>query len=550
MPDPILDKAILHQNLDSIIEKIHMLVIMNNPDGVVTYANPHFFKLTGFSDVDIIGKTMFKTFVPIAKTESVAKINSAVLNDRYSMESESPVLRKDGSQLIVAWHNFPILADNKAVGIISIGIDITSRVEIELLQSLNAKTLKERAELYLKQNIELEATKEKTQKLLDEEKELESALQIEKKSVEQKVEQRTSELNEEKARLIASINSFPYGFLMTDNDGSVVVTNEKLAALFNLRKRAWQIEDLDDFLGEASNFLGSFRQVVSSKVPCLVKNIDLERKFLDVYISPIFLSPLSSDTAGFLVLVSDVTEQKILERSKDEFLSIASHELRTPLTAIRGNIELIKKHFSAKFNDESFNEMIDDIHVSSQRLIELVNEFLNMSRLEQGKLRLESEIFDVCSLITESIVEIKANADAKGLAVDYVPPEQQPPNVIADKNRVREVLINLIGNAIMYTDRGKITINVAHDDTFVKILVSDTGKGIPPQSQNMLFRKFQQANANLYTRDASRSTGLGLYISKLMVESMGGSIFLEKSVVGRGSTFVFTIPIAQAKKRL
>ena len=118
------------------------------------------------------------------------------------------------------------------------------------------------------------------------------------------------------------------------------------------------------------------------------------------------------------------------------------------------------------------------------------------------------------------------------------------PPVLGDHNKVKEVLINLIGNGLKFTDLGGVSMKFEIEGQFVKASVTDTGKGISPERRDLLFRKFQQAGENLYTRDATKGTGLGLYISRLMMEGMGGKIYLEQTEVGKGSTFCFLLPIA------
>lgn len=119
------------------------------------------------------------------------------------------------------------------------------------------------------------------------------------------------------------------------------------------------------------------------------------------------------------------------------------------------------------------------------------------------------------------------------------------PSAYADKDRVGEVLLNLLGNAIKYSEKGTVTVQASLLQGFLKVSVTDAGKGISPEQQSLLFRKFQQAGKSLLTRDTTRATGLGLYISKLLTEQMGGQIFLEKSEPNVGSTFSFTVPIQQ-----
>ena len=121
------------------------------------------------------------------------------------------------------------------------------------------------------------------------------------------------------------------------------------------------------------------------------------------------------------------------------------------------------------------------------------------------------------------------------------------PKVWADEDRLKQVVYNLIGNAAKFTDNGGITLKAQVMGTLIKVLVIDTGRGMTPESQQLLFRKFQQASSSLLTRDSTRGTGLGLYISKMMVASMGGTIALEESTEDQGSVFSFTIPIATAE---
>jgi signal transduction histidine kinase len=236
-----------------------------------------------------------------------------------------------------------------------------------------------------------------------------------------------------------------------------------------------------------------------------------------------------------------------LQRSRDEFFSIASHELRTPLTAIRGNTSLIKQYFPDVLKDDNVHEMIDDIHDSSVRLIEIVNDFLDASRLEQDKMKLVRQPFTIEPLVEKVIYEMASLSRDKGIALTF---DQETlgeiPQVYGDMNRVKQILYNLIGNAMKFTKQGSVTINCLIQGRRLKVTVTDTGPGISPEGQQLLFHKFQQTAQSIITRDDTRGTGLGLYISKLLVEHMGGEIRLEHSEVGKGSTFSFTLPFATA----
>lgn len=228
---------------------------------------------------------------------------------------------------------------------------------------------------------------------------------------------------------------------------------------------------------------------------------------------------------------------------KNEFFSIASHEIRTPLAAIKGNSALLMQEYGDK-NDTAFSELVSDIREASTRLIRLVTNYLDVARLDQGKVPLNPSAVDVAAVVASVVAEMQ------GLAADhnlYIRSEIQPgtiPPVWADLDRVKQIVYNLIGNAAKFTEQGGITIMAEAQPQTVKVLVVDTGRGISPEGQKVLFHKFQQTKS----QDGANGTGLGLYISKLLVNLMGGEIRLESSEVGKGSTMSFTLPVASESK--
>ena len=136
-----------------------------------------------------------------------------------------------------------------------------------------------------------------------------------------------------------------------------------------------------------------------------------------------------------------------------------------------------------------------------------------------------------------------AGTGSKNLYIKYEESSEVIPEALGDAVRAREVLLNLIGNSVKYTEKGGITVSVRIDGKFVKVLVADTGRGISAENQKLLFKKFQQASDSIHTRDALKGTGLGLYISKLMMEGVGGKVELVSTVEGQGSVFSMSIPV-------
>ncbi len=386
------------------------------------------------------------------------------------------------------------------------------------------------------------------------ERELTANLRKEKASVETKVQERTKELAEEQGKLQASINSLNVGFVMTDTNFNIVNINStaKRILCINDFKTIMRdpssigsncsLEDIEKNLKGVVDIRANINKCLKEKNIINIDDISFNNRFLHFFLSPIAIYHEKLDIIGVVILVEDVTEAKILARSKDEFFSIASHELRTPLTAIRGNTALMKDYYFDKIRDKDLKVMIGDIHESSVRLIQIVNDFLDTSRLEQGRIDFHNEDFDLPTVIEEVIKELEPNLATAELYLKLKPSNVPIPLVIADRDRVKQVLINLIGNAIKFTKEGGITIALIPSGTAVKISITDTGQGLSNESKNLLFRKFQQAEDNILTRDATRGTGLGLYISKLLAEGMGGKIYLENSQEKKGSTFSFELP--------
>jgi signal transduction histidine kinase len=387
-------------------------------------------------------------------------------------------------------------------------------------------------------------------------------LNDEKENIEKKVVERTGELNNERARLEASINSLDVGFIMTDSDNNIFLINNAAISILSYKvpesnndvivddKLVWTTDLVEEKLSKSLGFKSSLNKVISDSKPILNKEFNYNGKILTLYMAPV-IDHTNKETAlnglGVVVLIEDITEAKIAERSKDEFFSIASHELRTPLTSIRGNASMIMDFYKDTLKDIQLKEMVDDIHTSSVRLIEIVNDFLDLSRLEQGKMSFDYMATSLEKIIEGVSYEMKVVINARNiyLKIDKLTLNTLP-KVWVDENRLKQVVYNLIGNAVKFTDKGgiSITTQIQPGNKFIKVTLADTGRGMTPASQQLLFHKFQQASSSLLTRDTTRGTGLGLYISKMIIESMGGEIVLESSTVDKGSVFSFTIPIA------
>ncbi len=365
-----------------------------------------------------------------------------------------------------------------------------------------------------------------------------------KETIERTVEERTQELRQEQARLTASINSLVVGFILTSPTGDIITKNPASVSILEVEKTVGSLGDIEKKVAGAIHIQELHERAQKEGKSMDVKNIEFKGKYLELFVAPIFLDVEHKEFLGTVILIEDQTEAKVMERSKEEFFSIASHELRTPLTAIRGNTSMILEYYGDALKDEQLKGMVMDIHESSIRLISIVNDFLETSRLEQGRIPFKNEPFDAPTLIEAVLKEYDVTGSRRKLYLRYEPPDTPVPLAYGDKDRVKQVIINLVGNALKFTEEGGVTVKVHLHDAHIRVIVEDTGRGIPYQNQMLLFRKFQQAGESLFTRDAAKGTGLGLYISKLIIEGMGGAIGLQYSRPGKGSAFAFSLPLA------
>lgn len=365
--------------------------------------------------------------------------------------------------------------------------------------------------------------------------------------IEKEVTDRTRELWEERARMFASINSLHMGFIIADTTHNIIVKNPAVSELLKIDDRDVNFERLSEELKANLDLKALGEKCLQEKTSFAKDDIYYKDKFLRIFLTPVIPEAVgqvsvSKAAIGYVLLIEDVTTGKQLERAKDEFFAVASHELRTPLTAIRGNTSMIIDYFAEKIQDTDLKEMISDMHESSIRLINIVNDFLDASRLEQGKVEFKKEEFDIVGVMKGVVNELDDFAKQKGLFVKL----EDPGKVIlvtADKARVQQIGNNLLGNAIKFTKTGGVTFSFDQNADFTVVKVTDSGVGISPANQGLLFKKFQQAGERVLARDVTKGTGMGLYISKLLTEGMGGKIYLGRSELGKGSTFVFELPL-------
>jgi len=231
-------------------------------------------------------------------------------------------------------------------------------------------------------------------------------------------------------------------------------------------------------------------------------------------------------------------ELETASEHKSEFLADMSHELRTPLNAISGFSQVLRKQLLGEINEKQA-EYLDDILASSRHLLSLIDDVLDLAKVEAGQIELEVMPFSLREALDRGVVIVRERATRDDVRVS-VSSDPGVDTVMGDERRIRQVVFNLLSNAVKFAPAGStVDVAAARVDGVVRVSVSDSGPGIAPEDQKRIFEEFQQAAAG---REQHEGTGLGLALSRRLVELHGGHIWVD-SEVGKGSTFAFTLPM-------
>ena len=329
------------------------------------------------------------------------------------------------------------------------------------------------------------------------------------------------------SQLIRSMN---LPMLFVDKEGKIAFTNQSFRKGFeipHLKGRYYK----DIFVGEMLDLVEQC-YVFERPLSTVVK---IQSRYYQVESSPVFSDHEKLNFDGTIVLFTDVSKMKEIEDMQKQFLSDVSHELKTPMSAIIGSVEILKR--DGMESPEIFNEFMDILLKESYRMQNIINDILELSRLDQTKVSLDYQELDVKAVVKESMDLFEPLAKEKHLSLIYH--NQIKETLILDYSTVKTILSNFISNAIKYSNEGIITIKTKkEDDTFI-LSVQDEGIGIPKNKLNYIYDRFYQVDKS---RSSKISTGLGLSIVKKIVELNKGTIDVESSV-GIGSTFIVKLPI-------
>jgi PAS domain S-box-containing protein len=449
----------------------------------------------------IVGKTVFKTQKPYIGTD----IRKDPMFQARTMEREG----------VISLAMVPIVSKQRAMGFIAVGskkLHKFTQREVRLLVAFSSQlgSALENAQLY-------------------------------------------DEVNKEKAYIENLVDNAGDAIVSTDVEDRILTWNHGAEVIFGYSKEETVGQSLTILL--PSHRAGELEEIRDKvRLTGVIRNLEVRRIRKDGIIieASLAVSPIrdkDDNVIGFLHLARDVTEKKRyeqrlkeLDKMKSAFVSNVSHELRTPLTAIKASADNMLDRLIGDLNGKQVG-YLTRIKSNSDRLARLINDLLDLSTIEAGKIDLRPANLPLITLVKEAAESLRPVAAEKLIDLTVMSVD---PRVIAwaDRDKVIQVLMNLIGNALKFTPmRGKVTIAVAKNSAaWMQISVTDTGPGIPAKEVNKVFGRFYQIGQA--GTQKTHGTGLGLAISKALVEMHGGKIWV-KSEAGKGSTFSFTLPAEQ-----
>lgn len=367
-------------------------------------------------------------------------------------------------------------------------------------------------------------------------------------SMEQEVNKATGDLREHMAYLSAIIDNLADGLLVVTPSGSVSLVNPVMREYFDLGDKdytGFAVQDV--FPAEVAEFA---QELLDCGVSSKAAEIPLTQERTGKGVGSCIKSR-SNECLGGVLLVRDITREKELDQLKTDFISTVSHELRTPMTSVLGFAKIIRKKldriiFPALDRDrrlgrsvEQVGDNVDIIVSEAERLTDLINDVLDIAKMEAGEIQWRRQLVSMGDVLRQSKDSTRGLLKGKDVEV-VLDVEKDLPVVQGDRARLVQVMVNLISNSVKFTQQGRIVCRAIRDGSQVLVSVMDSGVGIPPAAQEDIFDKFKQAGDTLTEKPAG--TGLGLPISKQIVEHHGGRIWVESSV-GEGSTFSFNLPL-------
>ncbi len=450
-------------------------------------------------------------------------------------------------------------AHQVTAGNFQVQVEVKTNDEFEDLATTFNQMIKELRNSYLKLN-EAKANLERQVRARTEQ------LETLAKSLDKEVEKRTRELNlkieelrksrtaliniledveearkkaeEERKKTNALIVNFSDGLLFFDQEGKLSLINPQAEKFLKVNSQEvigqslFQLKKIPSFQ-PLIELLGEKIQEIFRKELKMGEDLILEVSAISVI--------SEKEQLGHLIVLHNITREKMVERIKTEFVSLAAHQLRTPLSAIKWTLRMILDGDLGEVSPDQ-KALLEKSYLANERMINLINDLLNVARIEEGRYLYKPQPEDIGIIFSEVIELHKEKAERKKIEIIFKKPESLP-KVLVDKEKIALAISNLVNNAIEYTlAGGKVTVEIQKREKELLCLVSDTGIGIPKDQQSRVFTKFFRATNAM--RMQTEGTGLGLFITKNIIEAHGGKIWFQ-SEEGKGTTFYFSLPLIE-----
>jgi two-component system phosphate regulon sensor histidine kinase PhoR len=465
-----------------------------NSLGVILEANPEFSKISGYPPEEIIGKSIEIIF----DKKRIEEFFKEILEKKVIIDREAEIFVK-----------------NRKVVPVSVSI-------------LLLRDKKEEAVGYFFTFRDLTALRKKESEL----KNIQAALlnMLEDTELERK------RAEEEKNKNVAIITNLTDGLLVFDQDNNLSLVNPQAEKLFNVEAEKLVGKSLAE-LSQISTFSLLIDQNKQDQ-EMFRREIQLDKDLILTVTTTSFIR--EKEKAGTIVILHDISRERVIERMKTEFVSLSAHQLRTPMAAIKWTMTMLLDEDVGKINKDQ-RDLLEKCYKSNERMILLINDLLNVARIEEGKYLFRPIFAKIDEIINQVVAAFKEEAEKKNIQIEFKESEKETPKVLMDVEKVKLVIENLTDNAIRYTfPGGKITISVSSNKKEIEFKVQDSGVGIPMEQQPRVFTRFFRASNVM--RMETEGSGLGLFTSKNIIEAHGGKIWFE-SKEGKGTAFYFTLPI-------
>ncbi|OKH37628.1 hypothetical protein NIES2119_13060 [[Phormidium ambiguum] IAM M-71] len=518
----------------SLLDAVHQAVIVTDLSGTIIYWNRYAETMYGWTAEEALGNSIIE-LIPIPNLQQQASEIMNQLRLGASWSGEFWVQKRNGTVFPCIVIDSPIYNERGEItGVIGVSIDISDRV----LAEEELKRTKAELEVRVAQRTaELIQANRQLQHELNQRQQAEIALQ------EELLERKRAEaaLQQSEALFRSLSESAPIGIFKTDAQGNCVYANPRCQPISGLKMEeslgdGW-MRSID--ANDLNNILAQWRENKTKQQEFSVEicycHPDGTVRFGRTKIAPIISK--TGETIGQVGTIEDITEARAIEQMKSEFISIVSHELRTPLASIRGSLGLIA---AGVLDDdpEAAKQMLEIAAIEADRLVRLVNDIVDLERLELNKVTLDKQWCDAYSLMQQSVQALRHLSEESQITLQLEPVSMQ---IWADADRIIQTLVNLLSNAIKFSPPQSIVkLSAQEQSDRVLFQVQDCGRGIPADKLETIFGRFQQVDAS--DSRSKGGTGLGLAICRNIIQQHGGTIWVE-SILEKGSTFYFTLPL-------